>query len=72
MVTRKATSTIAVLIRMVTITIPVVPSGPSEFAARPTADSSVAVIAAEPSTSRSSRLRTRPRIGSGRSAPPGS
>jgi hypothetical protein len=34
--------------------------------ARPAADNTVAAIAAEPSTSRSSRLRKRDRIGSGR------
>lgn len=66
MVTLKATSTMPVLIRIVSTTIPAVPKNPREFTARPTADSTVAVIAADPSTSSSIRLRTRERIGSGR------
>lgn len=54
------------LITIVTTTIAVLPKNPNEVAARPTADSSVTAIAADPSTSRSSRLRIRERNGSGR------
>lgn len=51
---------------MVATRIPVRPSIPKSSATRPTAASKVAAIAADPSTSSSSRLRIRDRIGSGR------
>lgn len=54
------------LIAMVPTRTPAVPNTPRSSTARPTADSTVAAIAADPSTSRSSRLRIRDRIGSGR------
>lgn len=54
------------LITMVAITMPVLPNTPKPSTARPVAESTVAAIAAEPSTSNSIRLRTRDRIGSGR------
>jgi hypothetical protein len=55
-----------VLIAIVATTITILPTAPKSPTARPTADSTVAAIAADPSTSRSSRLRTRDRTGSGR------
>lgn len=66
MVTRKATSRMPVLTRMVTTTMAVLPTNPKELAARPTPDSSVTAIVADPSTSSSRKLRIRDRNGSGR------
>lgn len=54
------------LIAMVPTRTPAMPNTPRSSTARPTADNRVAAIAADPSTSRSSRLRKRERIGSGR------
>lgn len=51
---------------MVAATMPARPNAPKSPTARPTADSTVAATAAEPSTSRSNRLRIRDRNGSGR------
>lgn len=65
-VVRKATSRIAVLMPTVATTMPARPSAPKSSTARPTAARTVAVIAADPSTSNSSRLRIRDRKGSGR------
>ncbi len=65
-VIRNATRQIPVLIAMVATRIPDLPNAPKSSTARPNADSTVAAIAAVPSTSRSSRLRKRDRNGSGR------